>query len=397
MNYKLLVIWGALILLGSACGRSSGVSAAELAPIVERDAVPFADSAIPDEVLLCLAEYPVVVIGETHLIREQREFTAALVEGLHAHGYRQLLLEWPHMADWVMADYVVDGDLAPNWWNPPTWLYGDLLGDIRAFNRGLPAEERIAVRGIDVNLDNYGGAKDFRDSLRGLSDQLPDRGPIAEFLQSSYDTADTQTAALEHLQAALTSDRGTLVGVWGQERYDMVTEMTEIELGSVPVRATWDDDPSKSAQLREQLIKRLADARLLDYEHGSVVNVGGNHAQKERLKGTEHEWLGDYLVHTSTVTSGRVISIVVVPARVVVDYETEVPDWDLTDASPDNELFRLMSETWPGQTVFLPFTDPLFIEGDVAMNFEDTIHVTSPERHYDGAVLLPLTHRIPIP
>ena len=67
------------------------------------------------------------------------------------------------------------------------------------------------------------------------------------------------------------------------------------------------------------------------------------------------------------------------------------------DASPNNELFRLMSETWPGQTVFLPFTDPLFFEGDVAMNFEDTIHVASPERHHDGAVLRPLTHRIAIP
>ncbi len=397
MNPKLLVIGAALVLPGSACGGSSGVSAAELAPIVERDAVPFDDSDIPDEVLLRLAEYPVVVIGETHLIREQREFTAALVEGLHTHGYRQLLLEWPHMADWVMADYVVDGDLAPEWWNPPTWLYGDLLADIREFNRGLPAEERIVVRGIDVNLDNYGGAKSFRDSLGGLSDRLPDRGPIDEFLQSRYDTAETQTAALEGLQSTLTSDRETLVGVWGEERYEMVAEMTEIELGSVPVRATWDDDPNKSAQLREQLMKDLADARLLDYEYGSVVNVGGNHAQKERLKGTKHEWLGDYLVNTSTVPSGPVISIVVVPARVVAEYQTQVPDWDLMDASPDNELFRLMSETWPGQSVFLPFTDPLFIDGGVAMNFEDTIHVASPERHYDGAVLLPLTHRIPIP
>ena len=397
MNSKLLTIGGTLVLLASACGGSSGVSAAELAPIVERDAVPFDDSDIADEVLLRLAEYPVVVIGETHLIREQREFTAALVEALHVHGYRQLLLEWPHMADWVMADYVVGGDLAPAWWKPPTWLYGDLLEDIRDFNRGLPADERIVVRGIDVNLDNYGGAEDFRESLRGLSDRLPDRGPIDQFLQSRYDTADAQTASLDTLRVALASDQDELVSAWGQQRYEIVSEMAEIELGSIPVRATWDDDSNKSAQLREQLMKDLADARLAGFEYGSVVNVGGNHAQKERLKGTDHEWLGDYLVHTSTAPRGPVISIVVVPARVVADYETEVPDWDLEDASPANELFRLMSQRWPGQTVFLPFTDPIFSDGDVAMNFEDTIHVTSPERHYDGAVLLPLTHRIPIP
>ena len=40
-------------------------------------------------------------------------------------------------------------------------------------------------------------------------------------------------------------------------------------------------------------MKRLADARLAGCEHGSIVNVGGNHAQKKRLKGTDHEWLGD--------------------------------------------------------------------------------------------------------
>ncbi len=56
-----------------------------------------------------------------------------------------------------------------------------------------------------------------------------------------------------------------------------------------------------------------------------------------------------------------------------------------------------MSETWPGRTVFLPFADPLFREDEVAMNFEDIIHVTSPERHYDAAVLLPLAHRLPLP
>ena len=43
-----------------------------------------------------------------------------------------------------------------------------------------------------------------------------------------------------------------------------------------------------------------------------------------------------------------VISVVVVPARIVPEYRTDIPDWDLADASPDNGLFKIMSETWPG-------------------------------------------------
>jgi hypothetical protein len=396
MIYRPLVLCVALPFLISGCA-SSGVAATDLAPIVERDGVPFDGSAIPDEVLLYLADYPVVVIGETHLIREQREFTAAVLEGLWAHGYRQLLLEWPHMADWIVSEYVVDGDFTPEWWSPPTWLYGDLLGEIRDFNRGLAEGERIDVRGIDINLDNYGGADVFLESLGDLSQLLPSSGPVDLFLESPYDTPDAQTAALESLQAELTADRDGLISSWGQPWYARVSEMVEIELGSVPVRATWDDDPDQSARLREQIMKRLADARLAGYQQGSVVNVGGNHAQKKRLKGTNHEWLGDYLVHTSTATGGPVISVVVVAARLATDYQTDIPDWAMSDSSPANELFQIINETWPGRTVFLPFADPIFRESDVAMNFEDTIHVSSPKSHYDAAVLLPLAHRIPIP
>lgn len=397
MLCKPLLIGFLLVGMISSCGGPSGVDATELAPIVARDAVAFSGSAIPDEVFHYLADFPVVVIGETHLIREQRELTAAVVKGLHAHGYRQLLLEWPHMADWVMSDYVVGGDLAPQWWSPPTWLYGDLLADIRTFNLALPDDDRIEVRGIDANLDNYGGAKDFRDSLRGLSERLPSRGPLVTLLEASYDTPESQTTALETLQAELASARDSLTDSWGRRGYDAVDEMVAIELESVPIRESWDADPDKSAQLREQLMKSLADQRLGQYPHGSVVNVGGNHAQKERLKGTDHEWLGDYLVHTSAAPSGPVVSVVVVPASVVADFETDLPDWSLSDVSPDNELFRLMGEARPGLTVFLPFSDPLLQDRAVAMNFEDTIHVSTPARHYDAAILLPLTHRIPIP
>ncbi len=44
----------------------------------------------------------------------------------------------------------------------------------------------------------------------------------------------------------------------------------------------------------------------------------------------------------------------------------------------------------------MTFADPVFREGKVAMNFEDTIHVSSPERHYDAAVLLPLNPPDPV-
>ena len=47
----------ALLIAASACGGTSGFAATELASILERDGVPFDGSAIPDEVLLRLADH----------------------------------------------------------------------------------------------------------------------------------------------------------------------------------------------------------------------------------------------------------------------------------------------------------------------------------------------------
>ena len=146
------------------------------------------------------------------------------------------------------------------------------------------------------------------------------------------------------------------------------------------------------------MIKHQADLRLDARERGTVVNVGGNHAQKRRLKGTDQEWLGDYLVHESAAAGGSVVILDVGVAQIVSDFEpVQFPDWDVRDASPDNELFRVMAETWPGKVVFLPLDDPVFSAGRVPMNFEGEIYVGAPRRTYDVFVEPPLAHRVPLP
>jgi len=385
-----------LALAVSGCGESS-IAKTELAEVVVRDGVPFDLGNVSTTVIDWLADHRVVVIGETHLIREQRQLTAAVVEALHARGYRQLLLEWPHFADWVMSDFVIDGDRGDAAWRPPTWLYGDLLTAIRDFNRSLPTEEKVVVRGIDVNLDEYGGATDFLASLGGLSRRLADPGPLDAFLQSDYETADEQTTALATLRDELDARRPELLGMWGDDWYQTISEMIDIETESVPIRTAREDNYDASAADREDVMKRICDRLIGATEGGTVINVGGNHAQKERLMGTEHEWLGDYLVNRSPVAAGDTIVVSVVPAKVTADYPTDLPDFDVLDKSPDNELFRLIAETWPAQRVFLPFDDPLFALDGVPMNYEGTIRITAPKLHYDAIVVLPLTHRIPLP
>lgn len=75
------------------------MTADELAPVVSRDGVGYSGSALPEEMLARLASNEVVVLGETHHLREHWEFVAALMGELHKRGFRQLLVERPHMND----------------------------------------------------------------------------------------------------------------------------------------------------------------------------------------------------------------------------------------------------------------------------------------------------------
>ena len=385
----------ALAILGAATGCSSvtGVPAADLRPAVERDGVPFAAQSIPVEILDRLAANQVVVVGETHLISEHRQLVAELVRSLHSRGFRQLLLEWPHMADWLLSDFVEDGGLEPGW-APSVALWGEMITAVRDFNRSLPEADRVHVHAIDVNLDNYGGAPSFRNMLGELAGHLADRGPIGAFLGLRYGTPDEQTSALASLRSELQVRRTDLVAAWGSHWYDVVSEMVEVELASVGIRARRTSHYDQTAREREDVMKRLADLRLGGYGYRTLVNVGGNHAQKSRLKGTDLQWLGDYLVHESRAVGGAVFVVAVTPAQILSAAGGSAESYNVMEASPENELWRVMHETWPDRIGFLPLDDPLFGTGPVLMNFEGTIYEGAPKAHYDAFVLLPVGHAV---
>jgi len=381
----------------TGCSEPTGLPAAELRPAVERDGVAFTAQAIPAPLLDRLAQNRVVVVGETHLIREQGELLGELLRSLHARGFRQLLLEWPHMADWLLADFVEGTGLEPGFVPPLTNVGGSVLTAVRDFNRTLPEADRIHVRAIDVNLDEYGGAPSFRNLLTALSRHLPDPAPVATFLRAAYDSPERQTAALNQLQGGLRAGETSLSASWGSRWHDVVSEMVEVELASVGIRAGRQSDYDRTAGDREDVIKRLADSRLDDYGFRTVVSAGNTHAQKSRLMGTEGvEWLGDYLAHRSPAAGGPVFVLCVTPARLVSEGASPTTLYDVMSESPGNELWRLMHEAWPDRIAFLPLDDPVFGTGGVLMNFDGTVYSGAPKAHYDALVLLPLSHRVPV-
>ncbi len=392
----------AVIIVVAVAGISAGgyflwdkvtrVSRTDLESIVQRDGVQYQAGSIPDEVIGKLAANQVVVLGELHFLREHRELVAELVRELHARGFRQYLFEWSQAADWLLADYVGDGVLVPDF-TPPHDIGGDVITAIRDFNRTLPESERIEVHGIDVHLQDYGGTDGWISVMRLLADQLPDPGPIAEFLSGDHSTFESHTVLLETLQDELRTGRAHLVVSWGDYWYETVAETVEVELGSVPIRSLRESDYEKSVRLREEAIKWLVDRRVDGNEAGTLINIGNTHAQKRGLWGTEGiEWLGDYLVHRSLVGKGSTVVLLVSAAHILPVPGSGDSEFDLS-ASPANELLRVMNETWPEAHVFLSLDDPLFGTGRVPLNISGDVYVSAPRKHFDAIMLLPLAHR----
>ena len=71
--------------------------------------------------------------------------------------------------------------------------------------------------------------------------------------------------------------------------------------------------------------------------------------------------------------------------------------WDVVGSeSPENELLRLMAETAPNRTLFLPLDDPLFAEQTIAYNSEDVVYITPLKRQFDAIIQYGVAHRMPV-
>ena len=379
------------------CSPSADVTADELSEVITRDGVVFEGTAIPSEVLSRLTDNRVVLLGETHHLREHWAFVAELMTDLQHDGFRQLLVERPQMNDWLVDDYVLGGELAPDWVPPP--YFDRRFTAIREINAALPAGQQIHVRSIDANEDHSGGATDFRilyDMLVGL---LPGAEALDITLPIDYPdmSLEGQHQAIETLSATLEAHRSLLVDSWGAFRYDQVAEMVEVEGASIDIREQRKEDDNGAARSREDLIKQLVDRRIAEDPGGTVINIGAHHAQKAHLMGTEQQWLGDYLAHESLVVEGSIIVIGFGSARTEVEAGAGGTPFDIADsASPENEILRVMAERVPNRTVFLPLDDPLFQDRRVAYNSEDVIYASRLAEQYDALIQYGLAHRMPI-
>ena len=347
---------------------------------VEHDLTVFEGDEIPDSMLELLARHRVVLVGEYHDISGHNELVGELATSLQPQGFNTVLLEFPQSYSWLLDGYsrgILDtpGEGAMR-------TYGPLLDRIREANAALPAQEQISVWAIDVNP----GVEDFLPPFRGIMHQLGQPDPLSGFV-NALDAGADYAEALWSLRVELEADADLYREGWGDRAYELIAEMLYAEHRSIEVRA--ERNATERDRLREEVMKSLTERQLASARGGVLINVGYFHAQKRRQFGTVDEWLGQYLIEESPHAREQTFALVVAPASGEKRIRGRVESFDVTHDSPENELFRIMSELAGGKTAFLPLDAELFATEKVVVNYLPELATTPPKEVFDGFVLLP--------
>jgi hypothetical protein len=121
--------------------------------------------------------YNVFFIGENHTFRTSNyKLQLKMLKYLHQKvGVRNLLLEFGHSRGWLVNQYIQTGDT--NLLNVLTDYsyeeYTELYKALRKFNESLAADQKIRIKGIDIE-------RAYSTSIKVLSMQLPDKDPPEE-------------------------------------------------------------------------------------------------------------------------------------------------------------------------------------------------------------------------
>ena len=363
----------ALLALG-ACGPNlrGTVDAETVRRTVERVAMPYRDGVPPAAMVERLSAVDVIVVGEYHDVSEHGGAVAGLVAALHHHGLRTLMLEYPQASTWLLDGYA--RGMLDTLEGGARATYGELLDEVRAFNVGLPPEQRVRVYAIDANAHG----DDAMPPLRGLMHQLG----LPDLLVTAVDAVErgeVREDVFSALLATLHDDAESLVGAWGEPGYRAVVDLLDAELRSIPVRAARRERVRDDA--REGVMHALVE-RFREREDGmTLVNVGAYHAQRTSRDGTVDVWLAERL-------GDAAYSLLVAPTRGEIPRGGDVRRIDVLADAPANELLRVTVETHGHARVFVPLDDPLFRDQRVVLTHHSRLDTDPPGQVFDGVLLL---------
>lgn len=393
MRKKLyLFILLGILFITTSCNQS------QIREIVKNNIILFEEN-FPQELIDTLSDNKIVVVGEYHDIKDHRDLVTELAITLNRESeFKLFLTETPHGVSWMLEDYCL-GEFSKT-----SDLFEFIKGNsqvdldkIREYNDSLPKNQRIKVKGVDINHHPAYLIK----SLAFINEEkiLKETDILQEFLQNIEKKSQDDDFEAElkkeilSLQRKLNLEKEKYISLWGNKWYQRITEMVEIEKLSIQCRQELEEENySERTIIRENIMKELVDEYLKNENNRVIFNIGANHAQKKALRGTKHEWVTEYLQNRSPYANNSTYSLLVVPAKGRIRWGSigNNREIDISKGRGKNELFKIMNSYAKDKHSFLPLDDKIFsIKKDIPMNFHFETVYTAPKELYDGIIMLP--------
>ncbi len=367
----------------------------ELKHVVERDVMVFDGETFQEEFIHLLSQYQVVVVGEYHGVLEHNQLLVDLILELnHKSNFDQLLLEIPHSLGWIIEDYI-NGiiDHLPPFFEGLGMIN---LTHIRDYNLNLVERDRIHVHAIDIN-HNIHFLRASLDFL--LTFDFFDGSTIEDLLkfvdyhrEEILQDESLFILSVEDILEELKEDQEKYLSSWGERWYYRIIDIFHYEIVSYHARKHLiENDVQKRTEIREDLMKEITDRYLKDRSNRTLINVGANHAQKIHVRGTENEWLAEYLVKRGPYSKDNTYVFVVIPGRGLLEWGRigDYRDIDLTRNSRKFELFQFIHTIAGEKPSFLHLDDPIFESKEIYLNFHFEEIKTLPQKIFDGIYILP--------
>lgn len=390
-------------LLSVACSSSlhsdgANPSREGLESVVAAHVVGFDPPGLPAAIVDRFAEERAVVVGEFHNIRQHVDLVGELVAQLHGRGTRLLLLEGYHAETWL-ANAWCQGQIDELSVTTEKY-FGRLLRRIRTLNLALPESERVQIAFIDINHRAWAVPSALarlmghRAMPEGTSRFLADIGwDVALSVEQAQELfVQAHEADTSRLMRAMAAYHSALERA--QAPRDLL-ELVDTGIRSLEVRAIWETEgehvahPAREDVIHDLVERRLREANAAGHRGPVVLNVGGFHAQKRHVMGTEKVWLAERLAQKSSATGGKATTLMVGIARSVQHFGSIPGPFTLETHGPPGELFAIIESQVAPRAAYLPLDDPYFSRSPVDVNYLGQVVRHRPGEQFDAYILLP--------
>ena len=333
------------------------------------------DAALPPGLVDAIAGHSIALFGERHYMLEHHRTALALAHELHGRGFRALAFEMDQAESYAIDDYVTgERDDLPTW---AGYIERELIAGFRAFNLTLPKSDRMHLVNFDMNHDPSLYSWALYDHAAFQTDSRISTLVGTYYNYSSVAYRDAVSAIGDSLAANEQAYRAS----WGDLWYDRAVRLTKVEL------ASWEARHTDSDLAREDIIVDNVETYIAGWEK-IIVMCGSAHAQKTAAYTNGDNggaWLG---VRLAAKYGDALWSGLFLPVSGSLPNEgndSTCYKFDELQNADDNDLVKIVSDSYPGMLVYLPFVIEPFLTNAIGL-YSD---VYVPAKTYNALILYP--------